>query len=46
MSHKPLIGTKKDVGNFQIFFQSTDTNKQYSTALNGTYNLKLIDLHL
>jgi hypothetical protein len=42
--YKPLVGMKKDCGILQIFFQSTDTNKNYSTALNGEYNLKLLDL--
>lgn len=42
--HKALIGTKKDCGNLQVFYQSTDTVKQYQTTLNGEYNLKLVDL--
>ena len=44
--YKPLIGQKKDVGILQIFWQSTDTNKNYATNMNGDYNLKLIDLKL
>lgn len=42
--YKPLVSMKKDTGILQIFFQSADTVKQYSTALNGEYNLKLLDL--
>jgi len=42
---KQLIGgERRDTGTLQIFFQSTDTKKQYSTGLNGTYNLTLLDL--
>lgn len=42
---KQLIGgERRDNGLLQIFFQSTDAPKQYSTGLNGTYNLTLLDL--
>jgi hypothetical protein len=42
--YKPLIGNKKDCGILQIFYQSVDAVKNYPTALNGEYNLKLVDL--
>ena len=42
---KQLIGgERRDKGVLQIFFQSTDSPKQYSTGLHGTYDLKLLDL--
>lgn len=42
---KQLIGgERRDKGTLQIFFQSTDSPKQYSTGLHGTYDLKLLDL--
>lgn len=49
--YKPLIGMSKDgypkdCGVLQIFWQNSDTNKNYSTGLNGEYNLKLLDLKL
>jgi len=42
---KQLIGgERRDKGTLQIFFQSTDSPKKYSTGLHGTYDLKLLDL--
>lgn len=42
---KQLIGgERRDKGVLQIFFQSTDSPKRYSTGLNGTYDLTLLDL--
>jgi len=42
---KQLIGgERREKGVLQIFFQSTDSPKQYSTGLHGTYDLKLLDL--
>ena len=42
---KPLIGgEKRDSGILQIFTQSTDSPKIYSTGLGGTYDLTLQDI--
>lgn len=41
-----LIKQRGDVGVLQIYWQSSDTNKNYSTGLNGEYDLKLLDLKL
>lgn len=42
---KPLIGgEKREKGILQIFFQSTDSPKVYSTGLGGTYDLTLLDI--
>jgi len=44
-----LIGGSRkrdDRGTLQLFCQSADTVKVYSTGLSGTYNLKLIDVEL
>jgi hypothetical protein len=44
---KPLIGgEKRDSGVLQIFTQSTDSPKIYSTGLGGTYDLTLTDIIL
>ncbi len=45
--YKPLIKSGKyDTGTLQIFAQSTDTVKVYSTSLNGEYDLILTDIKL
>lgn len=42
---KPLIGgERRDKGILQLWFQSTDTVKQYSTGLGGTFDLTLLDI--
>jgi len=42
---KQLIGgERREKGVLQIFFQSTDSPKRYSTGLHGTYDLTLLDL--
>jgi hypothetical protein len=42
---KPLIGgEKREEGILQIWFQSTDTVKRYSTGLGGYYDLTLLDI--
>lgn len=42
---KPLIGgNSREKGILQIFFQSTDSPKVYSTGLGGTYDLTLQDI--
>jgi len=42
---KPLIGgEKREKGILQIFYQSTDSPKVYSTGLGGTYDLTLQDI--
>ena len=42
---KPLIGgERKEHGILQIFTQSTDSPKIYSTGLGGTYDLTLQDI--
>ena len=44
---KPMIKSGKyDVGTLQIFYQSSDPVKNYSTSLNGEYDLTLIDVKL
>ena len=44
---KQLIGgERRDKGVLQIFCQSTDAIKQYSTGLHGTYELTLTDIML
>jgi hypothetical protein len=43
---KRLIGDKRDKGVFQLFCQSTDTNRVYPTGLSGTFNLELLDIKL
>jgi len=44
---KQLIGgDRRDKGTIQIFTQSTDNPKIYSTGLNGVYDMKLIDIKL
>lgn len=41
---KRLIGDKRDKGTFQLFTQSTDTNKTYATGLSGVYDIKITDI--
>ena len=36
----------KDKGTFQLFTQSTDTNKRYATGLSGVYDIKITDIKL
>jgi hypothetical protein len=36
----------KDKGTFQLFTQSTDTNKTYATGLSGVYDIKITDIKL
>jgi len=42
---KPMIGGEsREKGVLQIWTQSTDSPKQYSTGLGGTYDLTLLDI--
>lgn len=44
MMKTTLIGQKRDIGTLQIFWQSSDTLRNYSTGMNGEYDLKLLDI--